>query len=458
MKVIICGAGQVGANIARYLMGSTNDITLIDRSYQVIGRIANTMDVRGIVGHAAYPDILEKAGAADADLLLAVTRDDEVNMVTCEVAEALFKVPTKIARIRQQNYMDPAWSNLFSRENIPIDVVISPEKEVARSIVRNIEVPTTFDVIRLADDKVRVLGLRCYDDCPLINTPLRQLTSLFPDLNITIIGIARGDQFIVPHSHDQMLAGDDVYCVCDTRHIHRVLLAFGHKYEPIRRIVIVGGGHVGLNLVKELSGSDNNYDIKLVELDSRRARLIAQDFPRVQVFEGDILDSEIIEACDFGHTNATITVTDSDEINTLGAMLAKQHGSKETLSLVNNDAFHALSASMGIDAIVNPRAITVSGILQHIRRGRILSAYSLREGFGEILEAEALATSPIVGTALNEINLPEGIIIGAIVRHDEVIIPRGATVIEPNDRVILHATPDAVKTVERLFAVRLEFF
>lgn len=457
MKVIVCGAGQVGFNIARYLAIENNDVTVIDQSAELIGKVNDSLDVQALVGHASHPDILEQAGAADADMLIAVTYADEVNMVACQIAHSLFNVPTKIARIRQQSYLNPIWADLFSLDHMPIDVIISPEIEVARAIGRRMTVPGAFDMIPLADDKVRVIGVRCTENCPIVNTPLRQLTSLFPELNIIVVSIVRDGQPSVPTSNDQMLPGDEVYFVADTSHVSRAMAAFGHDEKSARRVVIVGGGNIGLNLARELFES-RHVTTRIIERDRDRARSVAQALPGVTVIHGDALENEILEEANVATAEAVVAVSNDDETNILASLLAKRYGVERAVTLINKMTYGPLITTLGIDVVVSPRAITVSTILQHVRRGRIRSVHSLGDGFAEIIEAEALETSPLVGAPLKEIDLPAGVIVGALVRDGHVIIPRGTTVIQGNDRVILLATAGAVKRVEKMFAVRLEFF
>ena len=459
MKVVICGAGQVGYSIARYLSTEGNDVTVIDQSPELIGRVNETLDVQAIVGHASHPDILESAGVPDADMIIAVTFADEVNMVACQIAHSIFNVPTKIARIRQQSYLEPMWADLFSRDHMPIDVIISPELEVARAISRRMAVPGAFDMIPLADDRVRVIGVRCGEDCPVINTALRQLTNLFPDLNISIVGIVRGEEAFVPGSSDQMFAGDEVYFIADTNHVERALATFGHEEHQYltRRITIIGGGNIGLNLARYVEEMENVTG-RIIEHDTARARRIVSSLHDTQVTQGDALDNEILEETNIQNADTVVAVSNDDETNILASLLAKQYGVNRTIALVNRDTYTPLVTTLGIDVLVNPRAITVSTILQHIRRGRIRSVHSLRDGFAEVMEAEALETSPLVGTPLGEIALPQDVIIGAIVRDGEVIIARANTIIESGDRVVLLSAAHAVKKVEKMFSVRLEFF
>jgi len=458
MKVIVCGAGQVGFNIARYLASEGNDVTVIDLNADLIEKISDTLDVQGFVGFASHPEVLEKAGARDADLLIAVTYSDEANMVACQVAHSLFDVPTKIARVRQQGYLQPAWAELFTRANLAIDAIISPEIEVAKAIGRRLEVPGAFDAIPLSDGKITLVGVRCGPDCPVVDTPLRHLAALFPDLHISVVGILHNDVKIVPTGEDQMRAGDEVYFVADTKHLKRALAAFGHEEPEARRLIIVGGGNIGLNLAQAIEEKHPDMDVKLIEIDRRRSEQVAQLLPRTVVINGDALDLEILNEANVKATETIVAVSNDDEVNILASLLAKRFGCQRSVTLINKTTYAPLIGTLGIDAVVSPRAITVSTILQHVRRGRVRSVHSLSDGFGEIIEADALETSNLVGTPLREAKLPDGIIVGALVRDGEVIIPRGDTVVRTNDRVVLFAAAEAVKKVDKLFSVRLEFF
>ncbi len=458
MKVVICGAGQVGFNIARPLAEENIDVTVIDQSRELVRKLTDSYDVRGLVGFGSHPEMLENAGAADCDMLIAVTFHDEVNMVACQVAHSLFNVPTKIARVRAQSYLKPGWANLFSRDHMPIDVIISPEIEVARAVSRALQVPGAIDMIPFAEDRVRLIGVRIEDDCPIINTPLRQLTELFPDLHLVVTGIVRGNRLIVPSGDDQMLPGDEVYFVADTLHVGRAMPLFGHEEQEARRVIIVGGGNIGLFFARQVEAQDNSVKLKIIEANRQRAELIADQLSKAVVLHGDALDTEILEEANVRETEAVIALTNDDEVNILSSLMAKQLGCRKAITLINNQAYESLVGSLGIDVVINPRATTVSSILQHVRRGRIRRVHSLRDGAAEVLEAEALETSSLVGTPLRDIHLPDGIIIGALVRGDQVLTPRGDTVIQGRDRVIVFAQRDKVRTVEKMLAVRLEFF
>ena len=458
MKVIVCGAGQVGFNIARYLALEDNDVTVIDQSPDLVRRISDSVDVQGVVGHASHPDVLEQAGAEDADMIIAVTYADEVNMVACQVAHSLFDVPKKIARVRQQSYLDPIWANLFSRDHLPIDVIISPEIEVARAVIRRLQAPGAFEMIPLANDRVKLVGVRCEENCPVVRTPLRQLTQLFPDLNIVVVGWMRDDKAIVPKADDEMLPGDEVYFVVESEQTARAMAAFGHEESQARRLLILGGGNIGLFLAQEIERSHGWINSKLIEGNAPRAELIASRLKKTVVLQGDVLDIDILEEANVAATDTVVAVTNDDETNILASLLAKRYGAQRAITLINKSTYETLITTLGIDVVVSPRNITVSTILQHVRRGRIHSVHTLREGFGELIEAEAMETSPLVGKPLRDAKLPSSVLIGAVVRDGQVIIPRGNTVIEAKDRVVLFAAKDAVRNVEKLFSVRLEYF
>ncbi|RMF09152.1 MAG: Trk system potassium transporter TrkA, partial [Alphaproteobacteria bacterium] len=411
-----------------------------------------------IQGHASHPDMLEQAGAMDADMIIAVTQADEVNMVACQIAHSLFRVPTRVARIRAQSYLSPRWQDLFSRDNMPIDVIISPEIEVARAIIRRLEVPGAFDMIPFAGDRVRIVGVKLTEDCPVVDTPLRQLTDLFPDLNIVIVGIVRNERLIVPSGDDQLLVGDDIYICVDTHHMERALQVFGHEEKEARRVLIIGGGNVGLFLAQQIHLTNPKVNVKIIEVRPQRADFVAEQLPDAVVLQGDALDVDLLHEANVRETETVVAVSNDDEVNILSALLAKREGAAKAITLLTNQTYVPLVSSLGIDVSVDPRETTVSSILQHMRRGRIRGLQALAGGRAEVIEGEALETSVLVGKPLREVRLPSGIIIGAILRDEEVIVPKGGTVIEAGDRVIVFAVANMVKKVEEFFSVRLEFF
>ena len=458
MRVIVCGAGRVGYNISRQLSLENHDVTVVDSSSENIRTVSESLDVQAICGFASDPDVLERANAADTDLLIAVTQSDEVNMVACQVAHSLFNVSKKLARVRNQSYMQPIWADLFSRENMPIDVIISPELEVARAISRDLVVPGAFETIPMVDGRARVIGVRCNDDCPVIYTPLRQLTGVFPDLSIVIVGLIRDGKTIVPNADEQMFPGDDVYFVADNEHVARAMTIFGHEESRARRIIIAGGGNVGVFLAQLIRDEHPGVNARIIEANRARAENAARRLPETTVINGNALEPTILEEAGVAVTEAIVAVTNDDETNILGSLLAKRHGAQRAISLVNNTNYSPLITTLGVDAVISPRSITASTILQHVRRGGIRAVHSLGEDFGEVMEAEILETSSLAGLQIHEMELPDGVMFGAVIRGEKVITPRSNTVLKKGDRVVIFVRPSAVREIERLFAVSIEFF
>jgi len=458
VRVIICGAGQVGYGIAERLAAERNDVSVIDTSAELIQAIRDTLDVRGFVGHGSHPEVLEAAGAQQADMIIAVTLHDEVNIVACEIAHALFNVPTKIARIRAQAYLRPQYQDLFSRDHLPIDVIISPEQEVSEMVLRRIALPGASDVVRFADGKIAMVAIECMEDCPVINTPLKQLSELFPDLPSTVVGVVRSGRLFIPHSTDQLFVGDIAYVVTNKDQVRRTLGLFGHEEQEATRIVIAGGGNVGLYVARTIEQRQTRTKIKIIEHTRERAVRVADELRKTVVLHGSALDQKLLLEADIQDADLMVALTNNDQVNILSGVMAKGLGCKANLVLLNNPAYHDLSKTLGIDAFVNPRSVTISRVLQHVRRGRIRAVHSVLQGQAEIIEAEALETSPLVGPSLNELDLPDNMRIGAIYRGGQVIKPNGASRILPNDRVVIFAAESAVKQVEQMFRVSLEFF
>ncbi|MEM1377445.1 MAG: Trk system potassium transporter TrkA [Pseudomonadota bacterium] len=458
MRVIICGAGQVGFGIAERLAAEDNDVSVIDTSQDLIQRVRDTLDVRGFIGHGSHPDVLAKAGANDADIIIAVTLYDEVNMTACQVAHSLFGVPTKIARVRSQSYLTSAYSDLFSTDHLPIDVVISPEREVAEVVLKRIALPGATDVVQFADDNVTMMSIDCREDCPVINTPLNQLTDLFPDLFATVVGVWREGSLFIPRSADQLLVGDLVYVVAKRDQVRRTLSLFGHDEIEARRIVIAGGGNIGAFVASQLEEHAGRTNVKIIEANRDRAIDNADRLRRTIVLHGSALDQQILHEADIQDAELMVSLTNDDQVNVLAAVMAKRLGCEATLALINDLGYQSFTSTLGIDAHINPRAVTISRVLQHMRRGRIRQVFSVQKGMAETLEAEALETSPLVGSPLRELNLPDDIRIGAIYRAGEVHMPDGQFQIKARDRVVIFAKTEAVKKVEQLFRVSLEYF
>ena len=458
MKVIICGAGQVGYGIAERLSAEDNDVTVIDKSPELIQAIRDTLDVRGFVGHGSDPEVLSAADASQTDMIIAVTLYDEVNMVACQVAHSLFNVPTKVARIRAQNYLLPHWQDLFSREHMPIDVIISPEIEVGEMVLRRIALPGATEVVRFADGTVSMVAIECDENCPIIDTPLQQLTELFPDLTAVVTGVWRSGNLFVPHSTDSLLAGDIAYVIAQEGQIRRTLGIFGHEEPDASRIVIIGGGNIGFYVASTIEKRQPNARVKIIELSRERAVAIADRLSRTIVLHGGGLDQQLLLEAGISDADLTVALTHDDQINILSSVMAKKLGCAANMTLLNNASYYDFTRAMGIDSHINPRSVTISKVLQHVRRGRIRSVHSIQNGAAEVIEAEALQTSPLVGVPLRELDLPDGIRIGAVFRKKVVIQPDGDTVIKSNDRVVVFTVASLVKQVESMFRVSLEYF
>ncbi|MCB1782606.1 MAG: Trk system potassium transporter TrkA [Alphaproteobacteria bacterium] len=458
MRVIICGMGQVGRSIASYLSKEDNDVTVIDEREQYIRQIDDELDVNAIVGHASDPDVLSNAGAKDADLIIAVTKSDEINMVACQIGHSLFGIPKKIARIRRHCYLDPAWSNLFSRAHMPIDVIISPEMLVAQDIYQRLQVPGTTSVVSLAGGKAQLLGVVCMEDCPVLNTQLVQLKKLFPDLAFEIVSITRAGKHIVPDENDMFEVGDEAYVVVDSRHTQRIMAAFGHTEKTARRIIISGGGNIGMTLAKILQETVHGIQIKIIEQREDRAQTLSEELNNIVVLNGNTLDREVLRESSVETAETFIALMNNDENNILASLLAKQYGCERVITLVNNNAYYPLVGPLGIDVMVSPKSIVVANIMQHIRRGRIRGIHNLGDGLLEVIEAEVSDNARIVNKQIFELDLPREIVIGAVIREEKVCMPTPEFEIKTGDHVIIFTTREQASNVEKLFSVQVDLF
>ncbi|HBK92216.1 MAG TPA: Trk system potassium transporter TrkA [Parvularcula sp.] len=457
MRIIICGAGRVGTGIARRLAAENNAVTMVDQSKELVRSVTDRLDVRGVVGNGAYPETLAEAGAREADMLIAVTYSDEVNMVACQVAHSLFNVPTKIARLRASGYLDPQYSDLFSRDHLPIDVIISPEREVSEAIMQRMATPGAFETKSFVDGAVLAVGVKLKEDCPILNSPLRQVAELFPHLKITIVAINRDGRIWRVHADDQLYAGDAIYFIADRNDVARALDIMGQAERQARRVIIVGGGNIGLHVATGLE-KISATKIRLIERDRARAERIAEDLERTIVLQGDGLDRALLREAGVEETETVVAVTNNDQVNILACVVAKREGARRAMALINEQDYGPISEAVGVDRFVDPRSTTISTILQHIRRGRIKGVFSLYDGEAELIDAIALETSPLVNKPLSEAELPEGVMIGAIYRDGKVSMPNSETVIKPGDRVVLMALKDYVKDVEQMFRVSIDYF
>ncbi|MFC4668848.1 Trk system potassium transporter TrkA [Seohaeicola nanhaiensis] len=458
MKVIICGAGQVGWQIARHLSGERNDVTVVDSNADLVRRATETLDVQGIAGFASYPNVLERAGARDADMIIAATHSDEVNMVTCQVAHSVFSVNRKIARLRSQSYLDAIYSDLYRRDHLPIDVVISPEREVAAAAMRRLAAPAAFDTEVFMDGKAQLLGITIDESCPVVNTALRQLTDLFSTLRSIVVGIRRDGTLFAPEPDDQIFVGDNCYIFCQSDDVARTLEIFGKTQKKQDRVVIVGGGNVGLTVARALEQRQGRTRTKIIEMNRAIAERAAEALERTIVLNGDGLDSALLNEAGVARADAMLAVTDDDKTNMLAAVRAKAEGCPFAIALINDPTLVPLMAPLGIDAYINPRATTVSSILRHIRHGRVRQVYSIGDAEAEMIEAEVMSTSPLAGQTMRDIDFPEGVLIGAVMKNGEVMRPLGTLKIEAGDVIALFAMADDVREVERLLQVSIDFF
>ncbi len=458
MKVIICGAGQVGWQIARHLSNEQNDVTVVDNNPELVRLATDTLDVQGIAGFASYPDVLDRAGARDADMVIAATHSDEVNMVTCQVAHSVFGVTRKIARLRAQSYLEAIYRDLYKRDHMPIDVVISPEKEVAEAALQRIAAPSAFDTESFLGGRLKLLGIQLDSDCPVLNTPLRQLTDLFSTLRAVVVGVRREGTLFAPEPGDQLFADDQIYVASVREDVERTLEIFGKPSRKPERVVIIGAGNVGLAVAKALESSETRIRARVIERNRQRAEKAADALERTIVLHGDGLDSDVLNEASVDRADAVICVTDDDKVNLLAAVRAKTAGCKMTIALVNDPTMVSLMGPLNIDAYINPRATTVSSILRHVRHGRVRGVYSIGDAEAEVIEAQVLSTSPIAGKAIRSIDFPEGALMGAIMRNDEVIKPVGSTRVLEGDIVVIFAMTDDVPEVERLLQVSIDFF
>ena len=460
MNIIICGAGRVGFTIAKILSEQNHSITVIDQSSEDIQKIDDTLDVKGIVGKATYPSILEKANASEADMIIAVTRNDEINMLICQIAFSIFKVPKKIARIRSQDYLNPKFTTVYNKENLPIDVIISPEIEIAKSLQRKLEAPGALDNVPFADNKIRLLEILINKTCPLINIKLNELTKKFPTLNANIMGVIRNDKFIILKKNDVMLEEDKVYVIISAPQMQETLNAFGHNEKISNKILIIGGGNIGFNLAKNIEESFDSARVKIIEKNKERAEFIANELNDTIVINGNGLEEEVLLESNLDEAETVLALTNDDEDNLMVSVLVEKFtkdkdasDNKRTMALINKPNYSLLQSSLKIDDLIDPRMNTVSSILKHIHKGTIENAYSILNGEYEVIEAEIIETSELINKELKNSNLPDEIRIGAVLRGDEIIIPRSNFIFKKEDIVVFLAKKDFLSVVENMFRI-----
>ena len=460
MNIIICGAGRVGFTIAKQLSEQGHSITVIDQSSEDIQKIDDALDVKAIVGKATFPSILEKANASETDMIIAVTRNDEINMVICQIAFSIFNIPKKIARIRSQDYLNPKFTRVYNKENLPIDVIISPEIEIAKSIQRKLEAPGTLDSVPFADNKIKLLEILINDNCKLINIKLNELTKKYPNLDANIIGIIRGEKFLIPKKNDDIKKNDKIYVIINSSQMSETLEAFGHSEKISKKILIVGGGNIGFNLAKNLEESLDTARVKIVEKNKDRAEFLANELNNTIVINGNGLDEEVLVEANLEEAETVLALTNDDEDNLMVSVLVEKFAKdekdiddKRTMALINKPNYSLLQNSLKIDDLIDPRMNTVSSILKHVHKGTIETAYTILNGEYEVIEAEIIETSELINKELKNSNLPEEIRIGAVLREEKVIIPRSNFIFQKEDRVVFLAKKDSISVVENIFRI-----
>ncbi|MCK9488215.1 MAG: Trk system potassium transporter TrkA [Xanthomonadales bacterium] len=437
-NIIVCGAGQVGTTIARQLAGEGINITVIDTNPELVRRIDESHDIRGIVGHASHPETLREADARDADMLIAVTRSDEVNMVACQVAWSLFGVKRRLARLRHGGYTAREAAGLFGPDHLPIDVVISPEAEIADSIARQLRTPGTFDVLPLATGRLELLGTHIEDpECRVVGERIGDLAAQGDFEGLSVMTVVRHGRAFIPDAGTRLEAGDDVHLLVRSERRQALMALFGHRERITRDLVIAGGGNIGLHLARKVTTALASVRLHLIEHDRGRAQHIAGLLgDRVTVLNGDALDRSLLEEAQVGRMETLVAVTNDDETNIFCSFQARQLGCRRAITLVNKRSYESLLPQLGITTVVSPSAITVSTVLRHVRRGRILALHTLREDFGEVVEAQVDAGSRLLAGPLAGLPLPAGLKIGAVLRDGRVLMGRPNTRIQAGDHIV----------------------
>ncbi len=455
MNIVILGAGQVGSSLARNLAVEDNDITIIDTDAMALRELREKLDINTRIGQASHPNVLEQANVNDADMVIAVTNSDEINMMACQIAYSLFRTPTRIARVRASGYLDHP--ELFSPELIPVDVLISPEQLITNYIYRLISNPGTTQVLDFANGKVRLVAVKAHHEGPLVGHELKDINEHLPEVKVRVAAIFRNDKSIKPTGNTIIEANDELFVIASAQHIRAVVSELRSVDRPYKRIMIAGGGNVGRRLANALE--QGRYKVKIIERSPEVAKDLAETLNKTIVLEGDAADEALLIEESIEDIDIFCALTNDDEANILSAMLAKRLGARKVMSLVNRTGYVDLVESANIDHAVSPQQITIGALLTHVRSGDIVSVHSLRKGAAEVIEVIAhgdAGNSRVVGKTRDELKLPPGVAIGAIVRDDEVIMPHNDMVIEDNDHVILFlADKRYIPAVEKMFQVGL---
>lgn len=457
MKIIILGANQVGSALAETLANEANDITVVDADTEKLSELKDHIDIGTVAGHPSLPDVLEKAGGHDADMIIAVTESDEINMVACRVAYSLFQTPKKICRIRSSSYL--VSDKLFGQHGIAVDTVISPELIVSSDIERLLDLPGSLQVLDFADGKVQLVAVKAYYGGPLVGQEIRLLRQHMPSVDTRVAAIFRKDRPIIPEGSTVIEAGDEVFFVAAQKDIRACMSELRRMDKPYKRLMIAGGGNIGMRLAESV---EDRYQVKIIERSLERCSLISETLNNAIVLNGEASQRDLLIEENISDTDVFLALTNDDEANIMSSLLAKRLGAKKVMALINNSAYVDLVQGGEIDIAISPQQATIGKLLAHVRRGDVVNVHSLRRGAAEAMEAIAHgdeASSKVVGRAIEDIDLPEGTTIGAIVRNDEVLIAHDNTVVEPDDHVILFLVDrKRIPEVERLFQVGFSFF
>ena len=463
MKIIICGAGKVGTSIARHLVDQGSDVTVIDSSHKLIDDLREKVDLKTVIGSASNPSVLKNAGAEDSDMIIAVTLQDEINMVACQMAHTFFKIPRKIARLRTEDFLNPIWRDLYNADNMPIDLIISPELEVARSIERQLKAPGAYDVVPFLNDEIELLSLVINEKCPLVDTSLINIHELFQEntdteknLRASILGISRDERLFIPKKQDTLIQGDHVYIMADKNHVKRTMSAFGYDEKPIKKLIIIGGGNIGFNLAKDLEKYQTDISVSIVENNEDRSKYIADQLSDTLVLNGDGLDQDLLDEANIKDADLLLALTNDDETNIIISAVARKNKC-ESIIIVNNSEYNKLKDVLGISKVVDPRKITVSKILKHIHKGKIESVFAIDNNQAEIIHAQVLKSSKLINKNIEDADFPHGLRVGLIKKEDKIIIPEKDTKIEIHDEILFLCMRDDIKKAEELFQVRSEY-
>nr|VFK30893.1 MAG: trk system potassium uptake protein TrkA [Candidatus Kentron sp. MB] len=456
MKIIILGAGRVGSSVAENLADEANDITVVDGNTDLLQELQDRLDIRTVVGHAAHPNVLAQAGAKEADMILAVTNSDETNMIACQIAHTLFQTPTKIARVRAAAYLD--CPGIFAPDSVPIDVLISPEQLVTTYIQRLIKTPGALQVLQFAADRISLVAVKIYQGGPLVDHELRALSGYMPGVDTRVVAIYRQGQAIIPEGDTVIEANDEVFFIAASENVPAVMGSLRKLDEPVKRIILAGGGNIGTSLATTL---ETQYQVKLIERDENTSRILSEKLAKTIVLRGDAADEDLLREENIDRTDVFCAVTNDDQVNILSAMLAKRMGAAKVMALINRSAYVDMVESSMIDIAISPQHATIGALLTHVRQADVVTVHSLRRGAAEAIEAITHGkpgASKVVGKAVEEIPLPPDTTIGAIVRGEQVIIAHHDTVINAEDHVILFLVDKKhVPEVEKLFQVDVTF-